>query len=541
MGSDERYDAERERRDSGGARRSRGTKRDRVSPRGRDSRSPDDRSSGRARRERRRSRDRRDRSRDGGRDRRRGRDRSRSRSRERRPRETSEERQRRAEERALEKQRRELEALERDARTVFAYNLSTKADERDVFQFFGRAGVVSDVRIIYDRNTPRSKGMAYVEFADKESITAALELTGEILKNQVVMVKGSESEKNAAWQAEKTAKKLEAAGNGVDAAAIPTAPAAAPTRSIPLPPPLPTAGGVPGASHPPPGVGAAVNAPFRDVLVRNLHADVGEDDLRAIFEPFGETESVVVEDAAAGIARVRYAQPTCASMAVSQLNGLDLVGQALSVTPSFPPPPPVDGAAAAYASAAAAMRAHELGGAVMGAGIGEDATGVKLDSRSRAALMARLAGQDPLAVPDVAATFGVDPSTGLPFASAAKAAETAAMSQQQQSSFVQGVLGPASPIPTPCLLLKNMFRPEEETEPEWWVDIAEDVKEECGKHGEVSHVHVDRESEGFVYLKFASERGASEAQKALHGRWFAGRMVAAEFQFEAPYDAHFAI
>jgi RNA-binding protein 39 len=92
-----------------------------------------------------------------------------------RPRETSEERQRRAEERALEKQRRELEALERDARTVFAYNLSTKADERDVFQFFGRAGVVSDVRIIYDRNTPRSKGMAYVEFADKESITAALE------------------------------------------------------------------------------------------------------------------------------------------------------------------------------------------------------------------------------------------------------------------------------------------------------------------------------------------------------------------------------
>ena len=48
-------------------------------------------------------------------------------------------------------------------------------------------------------------------------------------------------------------------------------------------------------------------------------------------------------------------------------------------------------------------------------------------------------------------------------------------------------------------------------------------------------------SEGFVYLKFASERGASEAQKALHGRWFAGRMVAAEFQFEAPYDAHFAI
>ena len=101
------------------------------------------------------------------------------------------------------------------------------------------------------------------------------------------------------------------------------------------------------------------------------------------------------------------------------------------------------------------------------------------------------------------------------------------------------MLGPASPIPTECVLLKNMFRAEEETEDEWWLDIAEDVREERAQFGEVTHVFVDRESEGFVYLKFADVAGASKAKDALHGRWFAGRTVAAEFQFTAVYDRHF--
>jgi hypothetical protein len=48
---------------------------------------------------------------------------------------------------------------ERDQRTVFAYQLSLKADERDVYEFFSRAGKVRDVRLIMDRNSRRSKGV----------------------------------------------------------------------------------------------------------------------------------------------------------------------------------------------------------------------------------------------------------------------------------------------------------------------------------------------------------------------------------------------
>ena len=37
---------------------------------------------------------------------------------------------------------RELKELDRDTRTVFAYNLNLKADERDLFDFFSQAGEV---------------------------------------------------------------------------------------------------------------------------------------------------------------------------------------------------------------------------------------------------------------------------------------------------------------------------------------------------------------------------------------------------------------
>ncbi|KAK4754142.1 hypothetical protein SAY87_002246 [Trapa incisa] len=48
---------------------------------------------------------------------------------------------------------------ERDQRTVFAYQMPLKASERDVYEFFSKAGKVRDVRLIMDRNSRRSKGV----------------------------------------------------------------------------------------------------------------------------------------------------------------------------------------------------------------------------------------------------------------------------------------------------------------------------------------------------------------------------------------------
>lgn len=50
---------------------------------------------------------------------------------------------------------------------MFAFNLPLKAAERDLFEFFSKAGQVEDVRIIKDRNTNKSKGFAYIEYTNR--------------------------------------------------------------------------------------------------------------------------------------------------------------------------------------------------------------------------------------------------------------------------------------------------------------------------------------------------------------------------------------
>ena len=45
----------------------------------------------------------------------------------------------------------ELKELDRDTRTVFAYNLNLKADERDLFEFFSQAGEVRALNLWNDQ------------------------------------------------------------------------------------------------------------------------------------------------------------------------------------------------------------------------------------------------------------------------------------------------------------------------------------------------------------------------------------------------------
>jgi len=385
---------------------------------------------------------------------------------------------------------------------VFAYNVSTKADERDLFEFFSKAGTVLDVRIIYDRNTPRSKGMAYIEMGKREDVNAALALTGTALRGQMVMVKHSEAEKNIAWEAERAAK------NAGGATLM-----------------LPTTGasGMPGSGQP------------GTLRVSGLHPSLTDGDVRAVFEPFGPIISVILTPGGVvGDADVTYASGTTAVAAMQQLNGLDLAGTALRVTLA-PGVMMAQGATnGAALGAGSAMPAAPALAPVSAAELDDEGEGIKLDSRSRAALMAKLAGNAGQAM-----VTAIDPRTGLPVTAAAAHAMAAAAGPslpQTALPTTQGRLGPSSPIATECLLLKNMFDPATETDPDWWIDIGQDVKEECSKYGPVRHVFVDRNSPGFVYLKFNTVASCAAAKQALHMRWFASRMIAAEFQFVALYN-----
>lgn len=168
--------------------------------------------------------------------------------------------------------------------------------------------------------------------------------------------------------------------------------------------------------------------------------------------------------------------------------------------------------------------------------------GVKLDAQKRMALMQRLAA--------TAGISGPAPSQVLqPTLAAAPAAAAAAATGT--GSWDQGFLGPASPIPTPCLLLKNMFDAAEEevrarddgaVDPAnaWVKEVEGDVSDECSRFGEVKHIFLDRDG-GHVYVKFADQHGASAAHKALNGRFYSGKQIIVEFQFAQPYDSRFTL
>lgn len=61
-----------------------------------------------------------------------------------------------------------------------------------------------------------------------------------------------------------------------------------------------------------------------------------------------------------------------------------------------------------------------------------------------------------------------------------------------------------------------------ESEPGWENDIRDDVLEECSQTGAVLHIHVDKLSQGNVYVKCANTQVASAAFSRLNGRFFAG-------------------
>jgi RNA-binding protein 39 len=71
------------------------------------------------------------------------------------------------------------------------------------------------------------------------------------------------------------------------------------------------------------------------------------------------------------------------------------------------------------------------------------------------------------------------------------------------------------------------------------LDIKDDVQDECSKFGAVNHIFVDKNTAGFVYLHFDSVAAATAAQRALHGRWFAGKMITATFMTAQQYKMKF--
>ena len=390
----------------------------------------------------------------------------------------------------------ELAQLDRTTRTVQVFNINHKAEERELFQFFHAAGAVADIKIIRDRVSGRSKGFAYVEFEKKEAAIKAMTMSGQELMGQCVMVKSSEAEKNVAWRSQQAAKK---AGKPVD---------------------LPASGG--------------------RIVLRNVHPTLNEDLLKPIFEPFGPVFSVTVDRAKSEggslTGAVQFVNPEDASTAVKSLEGeIDISGVVMELE--------VDTSKSAAAPALDPSDNQGNGNAQDVERLDTDAKdggGMRLTAQSRVELMNKLAANAGIEVPKMPDLYlNLQQLTG----------QTVNDGFDEEVQLTQGVLGPSSPIPTPCLLLKNAFDPDKERtaaaasdEPiDWEREIEDDFRDECSKFGAVVFAHLDPASKGFVYLRFGDTQSAIAAQAALHGRWFNMKRLMAEYQFDTLFDAHFGL
>uniref|UniRef100_A0A8D0G327 RNA binding motif protein 23 n=1 Tax=Sphenodon punctatus TaxID=8508 RepID=A0A8D0G327_SPHPU len=179
-----------------------------------------------------------------------------------------------------------LSPEERDARTVFCMQLAARIRPRDLEDFFSAVGKVRDVRIISDRNSRRSKGIAYVEFCEIQSVPLAIGLTGQRLLGVPIIVQASQAEKN----------RLSAMANNLQKG---------------------TAG------------------PMR-LYVGSLHCNITKEMLRGIFEPFGKIDSIVLmrdpdSGQSKGYGFISFIEAECARRALEQLNGFELAGRPMRV------------------------------------------------------------------------------------------------------------------------------------------------------------------------------------------------------------------
>ncbi|KAK7064256.1 hypothetical protein R3P38DRAFT_2823346 [Favolaschia claudopus] len=333
-----------------------------------------------------------------------------------------------------------------EARSVFVSQLAARLTARDLGYFFEEKlgeGSVMDSRIVTDRMSRRSKGIAYVEFRSVDLVDKAIDLTGTVVMGRPIHIQHTESERN----------KLHPGDGNLNL---------------------------------PPGV-TAPHGGSMQLYVGSLHFNLTESDIRQVFEPFGDLEFVDLHKdpttgRSKGYAFVQYKRGEDAKMALEQMEGFELAGRTLRVN-----------------------TVHEKGTVRYTQTESlDDSGGGNLNAASRQALMQKLARIEP------AQTIEPISRPNIP--------------QTMQSRSV---------------LLKNMFNPEEETEPDWDTDLADDVKGECQeKYGKVEAIKVEKETQGEIYVKFDNIESAKKAVQGLNGRWFGGNQVSAAFISDAIMLAH---
>ncbi|VDM95007.1 unnamed protein product [Thelazia callipaeda] len=241
------------------------------------------------------------------------------------------------------------------------------------------------------------------------------------------------------------------------------------------------------------------------LYVGQLHTSITEDMLGRIFDPFGKIEGLEIATDLSGVSKgyayVTFRHADDGKRAMEQMNGFELAGRPMKVCS-------VDG----DELPTAAQRTLDNDDA--------DRRGIDLGTSGRLHLMAKLAEGSGLELP--------------------KSAKDMLAQNQQQLDSVTSNNPAIPPIATQCFMLSNMFDPAQETSETWAEEVRDDVIEECAKNGGILHIFVDKASpNGNVYVKCPSVSAAFKSVNALHGRWFSGKVITANYVPVASYSQLF--
>ncbi|KAL6860344.1 Phosphatidylinositol-3-phosphatase SAC1 [Amphichorda felina] len=389
---------------------------------------------------------------------------------------------------------------ERDRRTVFVQQLAARLRTRELKEFFEKVGPVNEAQIVKDRISQRSKGVGYVEFKNEESVAQALQLTGQKLLGIPVIVQVTEAEKN------RQARNTESGG------------------------------------HP-------NSIPFHRLYVGNIHFNVTEQDLQAVFEPFGELEFVQLQKDETGRSRgygfVQFRDAGQAREALEKMNGFDLAGRPIRVglgNDKFTPESTAN--LLQKFSGRDQNNGNFQGSAFSGAGgRGQQSSGF---DRAGGRDSEKTGGASALDDTDVAGVNFSNYSRDALMRKLARTDESTTNGAEERQSLKPKV-EVKKPLPvnvnmaSRCVVLHNMFDPEEEEGDSWVKELEDEVRDEAeNRYGHVVHISVDPNSKGDIYLKFDKVQGGENAIKGLNGRYFGGRMIDASPVVDAVYSSLFS-
>lgn len=247
-----------------------------------------------------------------------------------------------------------------EARSVFCSQLPPQVGERDLGEFFEESlgkNTVSFVQLVYDYHNGNNTHTAFVELTSPELMYKANALNGHTMFGQPITVQSAEG---ARYHATSDLYLIPKEGH-----------ARAPSPRVRS-----------GSGHPPPPQAGTSTR----LYVGNLHYDIGSEQVRAVFEPFGEIEEAEVyydhaTGKSKGFAFVQFKSADDAQRATEQLNGFELAGRQMRVSTSK--------------ARISGGGGRERGGAPLTTRFDEGGGGGVNSADKRIALMEKLARTDP--------------------------------------------------------------------------------------------------------------------------------------------------